>query len=672
MKWIKYQYVCGTDANGYAILANKRVGYNDANLVVAKAEAYQGSYTIEDDGKEYQTESTFPGNVNMAGNKIKNLGNASDNTDAISLGEVRGIVNESISSKTQLMPEFVNSIEECVDTNKVYVLPDGYIYAYMARSSGGGDYVNQLPIAIDASGAIYNGKGYKEKTRLSTSSGSFEERTEAGWCTSGFIPIARGDVIRLKNCKCTVSTTAATHRGMFNYANSQFAFIGSTSMKDIAANSSGRWNTVLADDGDNIIQFTVPSNFDSNIAYMRLVVQEFTSESIVTVNQEITDPVTTYEWCNTGRAFVPADYEDRIRSLETQTAGYNSRISENSEQIQRNTNNVSGHESRLTAVESALNNKADGVLVPDYWLEHINERVDNIREVMESVGRNKSSFLWYHDAHWNYNYQMSPVLLKYLYEQAPINKTFFGGDIVHNEPTTLSDRETMEYLWDWRNAIRDLPNHHSVVGNHDDGNTTNKLFPDSYIYAYLMAAEECPQIVRGGDFYYYMDDACEKTRYLFLDTAYKCYWADDAEQTAFVKEALKSTPAGWHIVAISHVWVQMDYSVSPAVPGDFSEPAKTFLNIFDAYNARTGEYSSCVGKVEFCIGGHTHIDLDRMTTGGIPVVITETDSRNVRSGLACNAGTITENSVNAIIADYSTNTINVIRIGRGQSRVVTY
>ena len=31
----------------------------------------------------------------------------------------------------QLVPVFANSVEECTDTEKVYVLPDGYVYAYM-------------------------------------------------------------------------------------------------------------------------------------------------------------------------------------------------------------------------------------------------------------------------------------------------------------------------------------------------------------------------------------------------------------------------------------------------------------------------------------------------------------------------------------------------------------
>lgn len=74
--------------------------------------------------------------------------------------------------------------------------------------------------------------------------------------------------------------------------------------------------------------------------------------------------------------------------------------------------------------------------------------------------------------------------------------------------------------------------------------------------------------------------------------------------------------------------------------------------------------------MEFCIGGHTHWDYDGVTASGIPIILCETDSRHVRSGLDFTLGTTTESSVNAIVADYDAHKINMIRIGRGQSREV--
>ena len=305
-----------------------------------------------------------------------------------------------------------------------------------------------------------------------------------------------------------------------------------------------------------------------------------------------------------------------------------------------------------------------GESIPSYWLTHLQTKADKIHEVMEAAGRNKSAFLFYTDAHWDYGAKKAPMLLKYLYNNTPINKTIFGGDIVNSEDT---DRDVMKYLWEWRKQVRELPNHHSVVGNHDDGNTTNNLFSTDYIYSFLLAAEENPNIVQGGDMYYYIDEPCEKTRYLYLDTA---YIGINDSQKAFIKEALKTAPDNWHIVAISHIWYEPDYdqyNVRPIPIKGYGVGVEGIVNLFDNYNARQGEFSSCTAKVEFCIGGHCHRDYTGRTTGGIPIILCETDSHHNRSGLTDTVGTTTESSVNAIIANYSTEKINVIRIGRGEN-----
>ena len=319
--------------------------------------------------------------------------------------------------------------------------------------------------------------------------------------------------------------------------------------------------------------------------------------------------------------------------------------------------------------------------VPDYWQTHLDEKAAQIREAVLTAGRNKSAFFFYSDSHWSndttYTAKMAPTLLKYLCKNTPINKTNFGGDIVSAEGT---DVDTMAYLWQWRKLLHGL-NHHSVPGNHDDGNKTNNLFSEQYVYGYLLAPEETADIVRGDSgLYYYMDNPAEKNRYLYLDTAYQ--GVTDAQQ-AFVKSALLSTPQGWHIVAIAHLWYYNDYSSYPPVLNGFDTNAKKLLDMFDSYNARGGEndeYAACGGKVELCIGGHYHLDHAEYTDGGIPVIIVEADALHDRSGTMPSAGTIDEAAVSAVVLDYAAQQVKIIRIGRGadftvgmgRSEVVTY
>ena len=58
MKIIKYKFLSaeinhGTEENPYIeqIILEKSMGWNEANEEIAKAEAYKGEYTIEDDGQ---------------------------------------------------------------------------------------------------------------------------------------------------------------------------------------------------------------------------------------------------------------------------------------------------------------------------------------------------------------------------------------------------------------------------------------------------------------------------------------------------------------------------------------------------------------------------------------------------------------------------------------------
>lgn len=318
--------------------------------------------------------------------------------------------------------------------------------------------------------------------------------------------------------------------------------------------------------------------------------------------------------------------------------------------------------------------------IPDYWQIALDEGVDAINEAMENAGRNKSSFLWYHDAHWPDNSRQAPILLKYLQDHTAINKVNYGGDIINTE--TAESRDDWDYVYEWRDAVRGLKNHHSVLGNHD--NDIPGLNTDKAIYAYLMASEETPDIVRGGDFYYYIDDVNEKTRYIYLDTSMCTTLTNQGNPLAvqFLVEALKSTPEKWHIVPISHIWFLYDDYNTPKV-GQIPDYCQQLFDVFDAYNEKSSssvtvngtvvsyDFTSAVGKVEFCIGGHTHVDMDFTTNGGIPVILTEADKYETRGGYSCAPGTIGESAVDGIIADYDAKKISVIRVGRGESRVVS-
>lgn len=99
--------------------------------------------------------------------------------------------NIGVSGKVQVCPEFANSIEECTDTNKAYMLPDGHIYAYMPET--GALFTDHLKNAIGEDGKPFNdGLGY-DHGHLSGGGAvepeyEDEEYVEYTEIYSGFIP----------------------------------------------------------------------------------------------------------------------------------------------------------------------------------------------------------------------------------------------------------------------------------------------------------------------------------------------------------------------------------------------------------------------------------------------------------------------------------------------------
>lgn len=99
------------------------------------------------------------------------------------------IVSDRLADKTQVTLEFVDSLDNCVDPAKLYVLSDGYIYSYSEVESKP-SYTNVLSTAVAHGGSdIYNDIGYKNDTRWSASSST--EKEASGITCTGFFKIKK-------------------------------------------------------------------------------------------------------------------------------------------------------------------------------------------------------------------------------------------------------------------------------------------------------------------------------------------------------------------------------------------------------------------------------------------------------------------------------------------------
>lgn len=220
---------------------------------------------------------------------------------------VEKYLTEELAKRGQLTPEYANSIEECTDTTKMYVLPDGFIYAYMLTEvESAPSYTNKLPLAVvSGGGAIYNGTGYKNGYRLNSSA---TEKQQDGCGHTGFISAKQGDIIRIKNIPACTQGYGYLHYFNANYEHAHYVAL----------------TNQFVEDANGISSFTIPVHTDNAaVAKIRLSYGTMSADSIITINEEITEgggTTTGYAWVNTGLAFVPADYESRIIELENQVS----------------------------------------------------------------------------------------------------------------------------------------------------------------------------------------------------------------------------------------------------------------------------------------------------------------------------------------------------------------
>lgn len=217
----------------------------------------------------------------------------------------------------QQTPLYADSIEGCTDTSKLYVLPDGYIYACAPKTVEGGKVPN-FTNALDTA-TIHINKRFNSSDEL---------KDAAGYVAIDFIPVKVDNIVRVNRGDAFVNT----------YCRIKYYDSNKTRLSTLTDAQANKEVKITVANG--ISSFTAgylawTANDLTNMskkegtAYMRLnvyvsnatITKADIADLAVTVNQEIsyttTEDSIAYEWQNTRHSFVPADYEGRIVELET-------------------------------------------------------------------------------------------------------------------------------------------------------------------------------------------------------------------------------------------------------------------------------------------------------------------------------------------------------------------
>lgn len=126
--------------------------------------------------------------------------------------------------------------------------------------------------------------GYTADTRLSLSSGS--TTSASGYECSGFIPAKRGDVIRIKN----IDITSENATNIIGYDSNKNPYRGGVTSGNYGCPLYGLFVT-NGTNSNGVYTATLDPNianaFGDDLAYIRIGSKSITSDSILTINQEI-------------------------------------------------------------------------------------------------------------------------------------------------------------------------------------------------------------------------------------------------------------------------------------------------------------------------------------------------------------------------------------------------
>jgi len=298
---------------------------------------------------------------------------------------------------------------------------------------------------------------------------------------------------------------------------------------------------------------------------------------------------------------------------------------------------------------------ADYDFVPPYFITEIDTAIENAKTDIGACGKDGFSFIFTTDNHWNHNDGHSPAIIKAVQKATKIQDVVLGGDMIDGSDDKAHELELLQ------SVVRKFDSAdyrlHYVFGNHDSntvGQTTTPAlhFSQNEVYMATQKPQEYTSKYSADGFTdYYFDDETTKTRVIVVDSKIEGVDLTTAQITWF-NETLASTPTGYRIIVIMHIW----YGAS-----SIASQGQAISDAVDAWNA---DHDT---KVVALFGGHTHADAEHTTAGGVPLIITTCDIPTA---------TLFENAdgqaVDVITVNYTAKKINCRRIGRGSDREVTW
>lgn len=419
-------------------------------------------------------------------------------------GDKNEILSVVRATANQQTPLFANGIDECTDTSKVYVLPDGYIYGYVRKLVY--HYTNQIPLSVDSDGTPFVGSkgeiGYTTGM-LSISGGTVNTDDKYNnRQTTGFIPINKGDILYFQNYEFTPGD--GTNDAGFCVYKSDFSLMSGTTEQ--SSGSYGYLFTCEAYDSGYLKTVTITDKYNNGLKYIRFAAPNM-SKAIITVNEPIVDPTYEYAWTSTGHKFIPADHEERIIPLEVSVADHEDRI--------KNLEMYGSDSTSDSDIPAYIKTEADGVA----------------NRLIEKQGNRCFTLIGLSDFHYSGtgnnkdNLIRASKAISYITDRIHVDAiAALGDNLPYGGSYDSSIRANADRWSKEINEILAMTQRPGIVdfrtpGNHDRFGTTEQYMPDNAIYSFISGYNrQCDYVdVPGG--WAYRDFAGHKLRVIVLNTS---------------------------------------------------------------------------------------------------------------------------------------------------------
>jgi len=301
----------------------------------------------------------------------------------------------------------------------------------------------------------------------------------------------------------------------------------------------------------------------------------------------------------------------------------------------------------------------------------INEMVDYTKterfDAVSSEIVNGEKFLFFTDPHYvqsaadgviNYSYEYAIDVMGKYFDKSGVSFTLCGGDWLNNSNTRENAIANLKDIEERMQAAfgKDF---YLVVGNHDynyqlwDADKSATVSSPHWLTREEMDEAWYSDERYGGKSYYSFNG--ENTKFYVFDSGID--WGhtsamddfDIAQVEWFLSELAKNDDA--HIALAPHILYTGGTTVHPA-----TDKILEFSNTYNergtvSFNGKLYDFSDKTGKVEFLIGGHSHID-EVAVHHDIPCILT------INNGANCP-------SFDLVAVDYDANVVHLTRVNAG-------